>query len=86
MKLPARVVHVMSLFWDALFAFVMAIITWRVYLGTINKRDYAETTFMLEFPIWWGFASVTAAAAVATLIAIWMVWVRVSDLMKGTPI
>jgi len=85
MKLPNRVVHFIGFFWDALFAFVMAIITWRVYAGTLNKRDYGETSFLLEFPVWWGFAAVTAAAAVATFIAVWMVVVRVQDFVKGTP-
>jgi len=84
LKLPPRIVHSISLLWDSLFAFVMGVITHRLYVGTTNKRDYSETSFMLEYPIWWGFAAVTVAAGVATFIALWMVFVRIDDLRKGT--
>jgi len=84
--LPNRIVHFLSLLWETVFAFVMIIITWRIYIGTTNKQAYGETTFMLEFPLWWAFAAVTLAAAVATVVAVWMVLVRASDLIKGSAV
>ena len=45
-----------------------AVITWRLCLGMLDKRSYGETTFILQFPIWWGFAAALAGAAAFTLV------------------
>ena len=62
--LPSRYNQILALLWEALFAFVLVIITWRLYVGTTDKMRYGETTFLLQFPVWWGYAACAAAAAV----------------------
>jgi len=49
------------------------IITWRLWLGMLDKRSYGETTFILQFPIWWGFAAALAGAAAFTLVCAYTV-------------
>lgn len=70
-KLPDRANQVLALLWDIVYAGVMIVITWRLYEGTQNKIRYGETSFMLEYPIWWGFAACTVAAAITCVVCIY---------------
>jgi TRAP-type C4-dicarboxylate transport system permease small subunit len=49
------------------------IITWRLWLGMLDKLSYGETTFILQFPIWWGFAAALVGAATFTLVCAYTV-------------
>lgn len=82
--LPAKINQCLALIWDIVFAVVMAVITWRLYEGTMNKMRYTETTLMLEFPVWWAFALCTFASAVASIVCAYMVAVRVGEILSGT--
>ncbi|MEO0909282.1 MAG: TRAP transporter small permease [Pseudomonadota bacterium] len=80
--LPERFNRYLSLLWEAIFAFVLVIIAWRLYVGTTDKMRYGETTFMLQFPVWWGYAACCAAAVIACLVAIYAVWLRIVDIRQ----
>ena len=32
---------------------VWLIMTWKLYEGMMEKKEYLETTFILAMPIWW---------------------------------
>jgi len=49
------------------------IITWRLFLGMLDKRSYGETSFILQFPIWWGYAASLLGATVFTLVCAYSV-------------
>jgi TRAP-type C4-dicarboxylate transport system permease small subunit len=49
------------------------VITWRLALGMLDKRSYGETSFILQFPIWWGYAAALVGAAVFTLVCAYTV-------------
>lgn len=82
--LPTAFNRLLGLFWDVVFLLAMALITWRLYIGTLSKKGYGETTLLLEYPVWWGYAACTLAAAVATVVALYMVIVRLREL-AGRP-
>lgn len=67
----------LTLVWDIVFALAMIVITWRLYEGTENKYRYGETTLMLEYPVWWGFAACTFAAGIASVVCVYMVVARI---------
>ncbi|MEL7429358.1 MAG: TRAP transporter small permease [Pseudomonadota bacterium] len=69
--------------WEVLFAFVWLVVAWRLYVGTSDKMRYGETTFMLQYPVWWGYAACCAAAIVACVIALYSVWLHWID-MRNT--
>lgn len=48
-----------------------ALICWRHWLGTIDKQSYSETTFILQFPIWWAYAASLIGAVVFVIVAAW---------------
>lgn len=42
----------LDLLYDTAFVFLFAIIGWRMWLGMLDKKAYAETTFILQVEIW----------------------------------
>lgn len=81
--LPNRV---LSVLWSALFAAVMILIAWQLWAGTQDKLAYGETTFLIQFPIWWAYAAALSGAVVAALVATYVAVVRVAELVTGQPI
>ena len=56
---------------DILMFVIAVIIAWRHWLGTLDKTLYGETTFILQFPIWWAYAASMVGAAVFVIVAAW---------------
>lgn len=52
-----------------LFAGVLVIIAWRLHAGMVNKMDYGETSYLLEFPIWWVYGACLVMAVLAAVVA-----------------
>lgn len=77
--MPEAVNRWLSALWETLFTFIIIIITWRMYIGMHDKMRYGETTFLLEFPIWWGYAAGVAAGAVASVVAVYCAWQRILE-------
>lgn len=59
------------------------VITWRLCLGMLDKRGYGETTFILQFPVWWGFAAALVGAAVFTLVCAYTVLRSLREVRRG---
>ena len=59
---------------DALGALViaamMALLTWRTAIGTIDVKANAETSMIMGVPIWWGYAGMLPGMAVTVLAAL----------------
>lgn len=79
----AGVNRLLSFVWELIFALVLILIAWRLFVGTTDKIRYGETTFLLQFPVWWGFAACTAAAAIAAFVALYSVWLHARELVEG---
>ncbi|MCR8723867.1 TRAP transporter small permease [Frigidibacter sp. ROC022] len=45
------------------------LLTWRLWLGMLDKRGYHETTFILRAEIWWGYAAGMVGAVAFCLVA-----------------
>ena len=69
--LGPRVDQALATVWLVVFALILALITWRLFAGMQDKIRYGETTFLIQFPVWWGFAAGLVAAGIATLVAIY---------------
>lgn len=41
---------------NTLMTLIAAFITWRAFAGMGDKLQYNETTFILQLPVWWGYA------------------------------
>ena len=69
--------------WEDLLSLLIFLITWRLFVGMEDKIRYNETTFLLQFPIWWAFALSFAAAAVASVVALYCAVAKVLELITG---
>ena len=81
--LSERINRAILAFWEVIFALVLILISWRLSAGMISKLDNGETTFLLQFPIWWAYAASFAASVVAALTGVYTATVRVLASLTG---
>jgi TRAP-type C4-dicarboxylate transport system permease small subunit len=70
-RLPRPALAALDRFWALAMALAMALIAWRLGVGTLAKMRSHETTFLLALPLWWAYAACFVAAALAALITAW---------------
>lgn len=75
--------RILDLLWEIVLSLITVLIAWRLWVGMLEKRDYGETTFILQFPIWWGIALCAAATIVGVIVAVYMIVVRAMEVAKG---
>lgn len=71
-------------FWEVVLALVIILISWRLFVGMLDKFGNGETTFLLQFPIWWAYAASVAASLAAVLVAVYCAAARIIGLITGT--
>ena len=67
MHLPTwsrRLVDVLS---DLVMLVLWLALTWMLWEGMLEKREYAETTFILQMPVWWAYALCLVGSAIGCL-------------------
>ncbi|PRY93315.1 TRAP-type C4-dicarboxylate transport system permease small subunit [Hasllibacter halocynthiae] len=87
-RLPPAAQRWLAAFWEVTLAGAIVLITWRLWEGTAGKLPrgaWVETTFILQFPVWWAYAAAFAAACGASLVALWCAGARVADAAAGDP-
>lgn len=52
---------------DLLMLVFWLVLSQRMWVGMMNKKEYFETTFILLMPIWWGYALCMVGAVVGCL-------------------
>ena len=82
-QLPRRAQLVIMAFWETVLSLVIILITWRLYEGMLTKYHNGQTTFLLEFPIWWAFAASLAAAVVASVVACYSTFIAIYGVWAG---
>ncbi len=78
--LPATGNRFLAFFWELIFVVALVVISWRLYVGMTDKMRYGETTFLLQTPVWWGYAACFAASVVAAIVAVYSFYVRGCEL------
>lgn len=81
--LSPRVNRFIDLVSEVLMTLVIVLVAWRLWHGMQDKIRYQETTFILQFPVWWGFAAAMVAASVAVVVSFYMTLVRVREVLTG---
>lgn len=71
------------LFWEVVLSAAILLITWRLYAGMESKISNGETTFLLQFPVWWAYAASFAAACVASLVSVYCAAMRIWSALTG---
>ena len=66
---------------DAVFAAVLLLIAIQLYSGMLSKMSSGQTTFLLEFPVWWAYALSMTGAVVASAVGVYVAVVRLLELL-----
>ncbi|MCP5037278.1 MAG: TRAP transporter small permease, partial [Rhodobacteraceae bacterium] len=80
-QLPRGANRFLIMITDIVFAVVLIVIAYKLYDGMLSKRRYGETTFLLQFPIWWAYAASLFAAVTAAIAGAYMAVVRVAEFL-----
>ncbi|MEM1074150.1 MAG: TRAP transporter small permease [Pseudomonadota bacterium] len=78
--------RVLSMIIDLTFAAILILIAWQLFLGLLSKMNSGQTTFLLEFPLWWAYAFSLSGALVAACVAAFVAAIRVVELMRDVDI
>ena len=81
--LSDRFNRILLAIWEVVALIALALIAWRLLAGLTQKVDNGETTFLLQFPIWWAYAACSVPAVVAVIVAAWSAADRVRAVFTG---
>ena len=84
--MPARVTQALQTIWEVVLTAALILITVRLLEGTLEKYARGQTTFLLQFPVWWAYAASFAAAVVTSLVGVYCAVARVMELVSGRAI
>lgn len=82
-KLSPRAMRVLQLVIDVIFAAVLILIALRLYDGMLSKQRYGETTYLIQFPIWWAYAASLVGSVLAALVAVYVALLRLGEMLSG---
>lgn len=85
-RLSPRVYRALRAVTEVIFAAVLVLIAWQLFEGMQSKRNSGQTTFLIEFPVWWSYACSLVAAVVAALVAVYVAVMRVGESAVGRPV
>ncbi len=68
---PAPLRRVLEVLADALMAAVWWLLVWRMGVAMLDYRDNGEVTFILQFPVWWGYAASMVPAVIGCGVYLW---------------
>jgi len=68
---------------DLLMFAIAVLLTWKHWDGTLDKLAYGETTFIIQYPVWWAYASGLIGAFGFVLISFWCVILSARALLTG---
>jgi len=79
-RLPPAGKRFLNVLIEIVFAIVLVVIAMKLYEGMESKKRYGETTFLIQFPVWWAYAASLFAAVLAALAGVYMAAVRLCEM------
>jgi TRAP-type C4-dicarboxylate transport system permease small subunit len=77
--LPLKANRLLQMVIDIVFAGVLILIAMQLYEGMLSKMQYRETTFLLQFPVWWSYAASLVAAVVSAIVSVYIAIIRMGE-------
>lgn len=68
---------------DLMMLAIALLLTWKHWEGTLDKFAYGETTFIIQYQVWWAYASGLVGAVGFVLISAWCVILSARALATG---
>lgn len=72
---------IVDLLADALLLMTSVIMTWRHIIGLFDKQRYGETTFILQYPLWWAYLACLFGLVAWIIVGTWAV-ANSADILK----
>jgi TRAP-type C4-dicarboxylate transport system permease small subunit len=66
-RLPLAVQRRLDAIGALMLALVMALVAWRLFVGTLSIRESGETTTILGWPVWWTYGSMVPGVALTAV-------------------
>ncbi|MEY8828772.1 TRAP transporter small permease [Sedimentitalea sp. XS_ASV28] len=82
-KLSAGMNRFLRMVTETVFAAVLILIAVKLYDGMISKMRYGETSFLLQFPVWWAYAASLFGAVVAAIVGLYVAAIRIYEFSTG---
>ena len=76
----------LSLVIDTVFACVLVLIAIQLTEGMLSKIRTGQTTFLLEFPVWWAYALSLFGAVVSAIVAVYVAFIRLLEWKSGNAV
>lgn len=77
-RFSSKVQQQIDAFWAIVMLVVMLLISARLYAGLQDKFRYGDTTYLIQFPIWWAYAACFGAASVACAVSLYCAVMQVT--------
>ncbi|MEL6607605.1 MAG: TRAP transporter small permease [Pseudomonadota bacterium] len=68
---------------DVVFAAVLIVIAVQLWAGLMSKFASGQVSFILGFPVWWGYAGAMLGALASSAVAIYVAVLRVAGVALG---
>jgi hypothetical protein len=81
--MPGRTNRFLAAFWEIVLAIAIVVIAWRLYIGFTEKLANGQTTFLLQFPVWWAYGASLAGAVVAALAGVYAAFARLAGTLPS---
>ncbi len=81
--LPQRVTRALMAFWEVVLTAVLILISVQLFGGVQRYYGNGETTFFLQFPVWWAYAASFAASVVTCVVAVYCAVMRLGECLTG---
>ena len=78
-SLPGRINGALRAVVDVIFAAILVLIAWQLFQGMLSKQNSGQTTFLIEFPLWWAYGVSLTGAAAAALVSVYVAVMRVIE-------
>jgi TRAP-type C4-dicarboxylate transport system permease small subunit len=85
---PAWLQRVLEVLADVLMLVVWLLLVWRMAIGMAEYRANGEVSFILQMPVWWGYAASMVPAVGGCIVYVWRVledlgWVAPPEHVAG---
>jgi len=84
-RFPKPVLAWMRSITEIVFAVVLVIFAVKLFQGMQAKMRYGETTYLIQFPVWWAYAAAFCASLVAAMVGIVMACLVTATAVTGKP-
>lgn len=84
--LPRQINRWIVAFWEVVLTAVILLIIWRLFSGLERYYGNGETTFFLQFPVWWSYALSFGAGVIACIVSVYCAFARLGEALNGNDI